>query len=271
VSLKQKRKMIKAKKSNRRERVPFTSLETGVSYSIIGKSEFLVNLILGHIIAMNMEEDWDFEASIYGKYMEISDTAEPIANEKIVFSYIEREGFPTINLDEDFIDIFYYILTYESGYDCEEFKAYAKKHLSKKKPEIVFYYMFAMSERAINEDGEFSFKKAEFILNHYNYKGTHTYMEKMKSIVTFIKNPSATNLSDMMLILNEEKEPYNALVNIISAISNDTLPKFVKDKYGNMLEDMNFQKNLLKIAVAILQSETVEDFILSLLKGIVYE
>jgi len=268
LSLKKRRASNKGKKKVA-DRVPFKNIQTGKSYSIIGKSDFLVNLLLGHIISINLEEDWDFEASIYGKYMEVSDTAEPIEDEKIIFSYIPREGFPLINIDEDFIDIFYFLLM--DGENNDEFLAYVKKHLSRKQPEIVFYYMFAMAEKAITEDNDFNFKKAEYILNHYKYKGTHTYMEKMKSIVTFVKSPSEKNLSDMLLIMNEEEDPYSSLVNVIGAIANDTLPKFVKDKYSNMLEDMNFQRNLLKIAVAILQSKTIEDFILSLVKGIVYE
>ena len=267
MSLKQKRRSNKTKKTV--SRVPFQGLETGTSYSIIGKSDFLVNLILGHIVSMNMEEDWDFEASIYGKYMEVSDEAEPIEDEKIIFSYIERNGFTTIDIDTDFISIFYHILMEDE--ECEEFLDYSKKHLSRKQPELVFYYMFAMAEVSIDDDLEFSYKKAEYILNHYKYKGTHTYMEKIRAIVTFIKTPSEKHLSELLLIMNEEEDPYKSLINVIGAISNDKLPKFVKDKYGNMLDDMNFQKNLLKIAVAILQSDTIEDFILSLLKGIVYD
>lgn len=267
MSLKDKRRSNRNKKT-KIARTPFKGLSTGQSYSIIGKSDFLVNLILGHIVSMNMEDNWDFESSIYGKYMEVSDTVEPIANEKIVFSYIERTDFPVIDIDEDFLKIFYYLLL--NGEDCEEYFEYCKKHLSRKPPELAFYFMFAMMEIAVNDDLEFSYKKAEYILNHYKYKGTHTYMEKMKAIVTFVKNPSEKHLSELLLIMNEEEEPYSSLVNVIGAIANDSLPKFVKDKYGNTLEDMNFQKNLLKIAMAILQSEHIEDFILSLVKGIVY-
>lgn len=268
VSLKRKRASNKAKKSTKSKRVLFQGLQTGQSYAIIGKSEFLVNILMGHIVSLNIEEDWDFEASIFGKYMEISDTAEPVLDERIVFSYIERDAFPTINIDEDFIEIFYYILM--GGDESEEFLAYSKKYLGKKNPDIVFYYMYAMSEVALNDDDEFSFKKAEYILNHYNYKGTHTYMEKMKSIITFVKTPSEKHLSEMLLVMNEEEDPYSSLIRIISAIANNTLPRFVHDRYSNMLEDMNFQKNLLKIAVAILQAESIEDFILLLVKGIIY-
>lgn len=269
MGLKQKRVSNKAKKQTKRERVPFKEMQTGQSYAIIGKSDFLVNLILGHIVSMNMEEDWDFEASIYGKYMEISDTEEPIPDEKIIFSHKEREGFPTINIDEDFIDIFYYIIF--SGEEVEEYYEYCKKHLGRKKPEIVFYYMFAMAENAVDDDYEFHFKKAEYILHHYKYKGSHTYMEKVKSIITFVKTPTERHLADMLLIMNVEENPYTSLINVMGAMANNTLPKFVADKYSNMLEDMNFQKNLLKIAVAILNAETIEDFILSLVKGIIYE
>lgn len=264
MGLKEKRRENKTKKVVKHS---FKGLETGISYSIVGKSEFLVNLVLGHIVAMNLEEDWDFESSIYGKYMEISDTLEPIKDEKIIFSKKIREGFPVIDLDEDFLDIFYYILL--DGEEIEDFKIYIKKHLAKKPPELVFYYIFAMIEVAI-QDGEFNFKKAEYVLHHYKYKGVHTYLDKVRAVVTFVKTPSEKHLSELMLILDEEQEPYASLIHIISAIANNTLPKFVNDKYSNLLEDMNFQKNILKVSVAILQSETQEDFILTLVKGIIY-
>jgi len=267
MGLKEKRLKNKAKKSKKSERQPFKGFQTATNYSIIGKSDFLVNLILGHIVHINMEEDWDFEASIFGKYMEISDEAEPIEDEKIIFSKKERNGFTTINIDEDFIDIYYSLLIED---ELPEFLDYCKKFLSRKNPELALYYMFAVCEVAIDEDLEFNYKKADYVLDNFKYKGTHTYLDKVKTVITFVKNPSEKHLSDMLLIMNEEEDPYHNIINIIGAISNETLPKYIADKYSSTIEDYNFQKGLLKISIAILQAETIEDFILTLIKGVIY-
>jgi len=265
-----KKRLVKSSKTNKaKELKRVYIIEPEKNCCVISKSDFLTNLIVSHIVAINNYIGYDLEASILGKYIVIDDEAEPIENTKLVVSKVRRKDsrFLEINLDEDYIKIFAYLLLDEPD---KKFLRYCDKYFKKLRPELVFYYMYAIVETAFDSDGEFNIIQADLVRETYNYKGEHTYLEKFRTVVNFVKSPSEKTLHKLLLIVDGKDENYRGIVRIIDNIANKSYPSYIESKFKDVLEGVSFQKNLLKILVNMLQADSKEDFILMCLKNIVY-
>lgn len=241
-------------------------IKPGQSYSILTKSDFVFNLIMGHIYAISEPLNIYKTKAIFGKHIEISDTAVP-SKTKVVISRKEREEkeFHTVTVSTSFVDLFSTLL----GVDNEEFKDFCKKNIKRSKIEIAYYYMAAIANSCFEGD-EFLAVKANTIVNTYSYKGLHSVSDKYSALIDFVSLPNEVHLNELFLTFNDENGGFDSLVSLISLIvENQKVPEFIIQQYGDDLNDPNFLRNLLLICTALLTTKSREEFILYSLVNII--
>lgn len=235
-----------------------------VSYAILGSSEFLVNRVMDYLKCINIDDGVSTERNIFEAYMVESDTQVPNKS-RIVLSRCKRDDlFVTIDIDSDVVGICLILAGLENCDD--ELKKFLKNNLRKYvqngDSELVFYYVSAVAGL---EDPSVS--EAMYILSKYEYKANHSTVECYKTLIDFVSNPCETALSKLLLVFNEED--YQKMINCTSTLVNDT-PEWIKKKFGGEIESAIFTKSLLNLSLVILESKSREDFILRVLKKMIY-
>lgn len=239
-------------------------LEAGVSYAIISTSDMLKAIISAYIIELNRRENIFVGGNLYGKSLVISDTAEPTSR-SIVLSKVQRQSkaFKHIDIDPNIVELTFAM----HGIDKEQYKDKIRLIKQKTKhtnPELCYYKVCAiMGAEEISTD------TIESALN-LNYKGVHTTAEQIEVLVEFISNSSEINLQRVVKVFNEQDGGYQKLINCMSMLTNDT-PEWISAKYKQTLESANFIKALLKIALIVLKAPSRDDFVLDIMKSIIYK
>lgn len=234
------------------------------SYAVVSSSDFLVNRVIDYLKTINLDDGVATERNIFGMYMTESDTLNP-SKSRVVFSRCKRDAevFVNIEVDSNLVDICLLLAGLE---DCnEDLKKFLKNNLKKyvsSDPELVFYYVSAVA--GFNDP---SVSEAMYVLSKYEYKANHSTVDCYKALIDFVSNPCETSLSKLLLVFNEPD--YQKMINCTSALVNDT-PEWIKKKFGQEIESSAFTKSLLNLSLVILNSKNRDDFILRVLKEMIY-
>lgn len=233
------------------------------SYAVWSSSEFLVNRVIDYLKTINIDDGVSVERNIFEIYMVESDTQNPNKS-RIVFSRCKRdEDFINIDIDSNLVDL---CLILSGMSDCnEDLRKFLRNNLKKyiqNEPELVYYYVCAVAGFK-----DPSVSEAMYVLSKYEYKATHNTVDCYKSLIDFVSNPCETALSKLLLVFNEPD--YQKMINCTSALVNDT-PEWIKKKFGSEIESSSFTKSLLNLSLVILNSKSREDFILRVLKEMIY-
>lgn len=228
------------------------------SYCILSDSELLRNIVVEYLYYINENNGVFRKKSLYGKFIEVSNFSEP-NKRTIVFSFKERVSpeFKTINIDEDLVEIVFTMY----GYNIEankDFIKYIKRKIKNKNIEVAYYSVCALMSI------EMSYENIDKVFER-QYTGVHTTTEMYSVLIEFINNPNETNLFKMLQVFNS----YQRLINTISVLLDNT-PSWVTQKFGDILGDAKFVKDLLRISLIVIKSETQEQFIVSVLKELIY-
>lgn len=237
-------------------------LEHNTSYSIISKSELITNITIDYLLNLNQENGIYPERSIFGKSVIVSDTELP-NKRHIVLSKVTRtseDGFLTLNLDDYIPDLTFIMHNQLTEQNHDKLK-YIKQKLKRKEPEIQFYLTSAILGTSLDT------LTIDRVIDHH-YKGIHTATERYQSLIDFVNAPSETQLYHLLNIFNEEN--HQQLINTISNLTYDT-PDWVSSRFGDRIRDINFTRTLLKLALIILKTKNRDEFILAVLKGVIYE
>lgn len=233
------------------------------SYAIISKSDFLKNIVTEFIYTINEEHNIYRNRTLFGKYIKQSNTDLP-TSKYIILSDKERTDtdlIPTLDIDNNLPEICFH-LYYMPQSEIEQYKQelkYIKQKTKNLNPEIAYYYICAIiGSTRITTDLIDTVLKRQHI-------GTYTTTEMTETLIHFINSPSETSLFKLITIFND----YQRLINSISSLTNDT-PQWVTQRWGNILDTPEFIKTLLKIALIAIESNTQDEFIISVLKKIIY-
>lgn len=232
------------------------------SYSVLSKSELITNITIDYILHLNEENGILPERSIFGKHTIVSDTEVP-NKRRIVLSKIPRttdDGFKTLNLDDDIVELTFLIHRQDIEQVLDKVK-YIKQKLKKRDIEIQFYLTSAILGTGLETH------IIDRVIDHH-YKGIHTATERYQVLIDFVNSPSETQLYHLLNIFNEEN--HQQLINTISSLTYDT-PDWVSSRFGDIIKDSGFTRTLLKIALTVLKTKSRDEFILSILKGVIYE
>ena len=96
----------------------------------------------------------------------------------------------------------------------------------------------------------------------------HTATERYQTLIDFVSSPNETSLYRLLNVFNDDN--YQQLINAISTLTNET-PDWINNKFGEQIRDITFTKTLLKLALIILKAKDRDEFILSVLRGVIYE
>lgn len=232
------------------------------SYSINSKSEFLTNIVIEYLLSLNEDNGIFPERSIFGKCAIVSNTELP-TKRSIVISPVPRnsdDGFQQLNIDDNVPEITFIMHGQNNDENYDKLK-YIKQKLKRKEPEIQFYLTSAILGTGLDT------QTIDRVIDTH-YKGIHTATERYQTLIDFILSPSETSLYRLLNVFNDDN--YQQLINTISTLTNDT-PDWIITRFGEQLRGVNFTKTLLKLALIILKARDRDEFILSVLKGVIYE
>lgn len=237
-------------------------LEANKSYALESKCPLLKTIVLDYLIEINRHHDIYVGTSLYEKSIKISDTAEP-SSRAIVISQVPRnsDNITNINLDETIVDLVFEMNAIDPNENKDNIRL-IKQKTKRLDPLLRYYKVLAiLGTQPITHE---SINKAL----EYDYRGVHTTSEIIEVLVEFISHPSEINLQRLVRVVSF-KEGYQRLLNCIGMLVNDP-PEWVTQKYKAMLDSANFIRSLLKITLISLRSETTDEFILQVLKDIIY-
>lgn len=237
-------------------------IKPDTNYCLKSKSELLTNIVADYIIFKNEEVSIFTERSIFGKMLKVSDTEIP-NKRQLVLSKIEREldlGFTLIDIDSSIISLTFEMNNMDTP-EHEHHIKYLKSKLKKRDPEIAFYLTSAIMGLS-----NISTEAIDRILSD-SYKGIHPISEKFQTIIEFVSSPTEVNLQRTLKVFNEED--YSSMIYCISSLTDNT-PAWVTNRFGEQLQDATFIKNLLRIALIILKTNSREEFIIHTLRDIIY-
>lgn len=237
-------------------------IKPDTNYSLLSSSEFLRNMITNYVIMRNSEVGILTERSIFGKMLKVSDTDKP-NSKSIIISYVERDQalkFETIDIDSHLVELLFEMHNFDKEVNEHHIK-YLNQKLKHKDKELCYYMVSAvLGLPKITTDA------IDGVINN-TYKGIHTLTEKYRELINFILMPNETSLHRILQIFHEED--YGSLVYCISCLV-DNVPAWIQQQYSETLEDIKFTRILLKIALIIIKSTNREQFILHILKEIIY-
>lgn len=236
----------------------------GISYALNSDSDMLKHIVANYIIELNKKHNIHIGNNLFGTALIVSDTAEPTAR-SIVLSKTPRNHNKIKNLDIDsnIVDLVFEMQNIDKEVNKDSLRL-IKQRLKNESPELKFFKVSAiLATEPITIDS---------IDNAINlkYKGVHTVTEQMDILVEFIMNPSEINLQRVVKYFNEQGGGYTKLINCMSLLTNDT-PEWINGRYKQSIETTNFIKSLLKIALIVLKAPSRDEFILAVLKDIIYK
>lgn len=239
-------------------------IEPKQSYALVSSSDLLKHIVGNYIIELNRQHNIFVGANLYGISLVISDTAEPTAR-SIVLSKIARQNskIKELNIDENIPELVFEMQNIDREANKDTFRL-IKQKLKNTAPELKFYKV-----SAIVATEPITIESIENAIN-LKYKGVHTTTEQLDVLVEFIMNSNEINLQRVIKYFNEQDGGYQKLINCITLLTNDT-PEWVANRYKQTIESANFIKALLKIALIVLKAPNRDEFIVAVLKDIIYK
>lgn len=207
-------------------------IESKKSYSVIStKSTFLQGLVTKFIMTVNLADGVYPSRSLFGQYVEVSDTVVPTAKCHVI-SYIDRtvDGFGLIDLDEDPLPILYELL----GIESKDYKTFVRNRVYKNpkvKPNSMYYYMVILRD-CIKSDG-FNQTKAQLVIDNYKYQATSSAMDKYQSINSYVMKPCEETLFNLMNVFSietDEKKRMSSIVYCIKTILDNEVPSYIESR-----------------------------------------
>ena len=164
------------------------------NYTILSsKSEFLKLLITKHIQQINIQAGLYPNQSLFGKCILVGDDIVPTPK-KYVISYIKRDGFKLIDLDEEPLSVLSALLNIEN----KEAKAYIRNKLLKNpniKPNALYYYMVLLRDCIDKQTDSFNYTKADIIVDTYTFETTSSQLDRYKALNSYVTNNRVRTLS----------------------------------------------------------------------------
>lgn len=223
------------------------------NYVVLSESDFVQKTVMNFIITTNKNAGVHDRPSLVGKHIVVRDDAKPLKN-RIVLSKVKREEqeFKTINVDKQWNKIFSQIFNF--NYNSNLYK-YVPKDMGLDRLYHIFALLSGNSNNTMITDT--LFKKA--ISGEYSL--SFSYHEKIEGLMIFVQNLDYNSLQNLLKIMDEDS--YGWFVATISALVDDQLSPYYKEKYEHMTSNSIFLKNLLRISVILIKTEHFEDAILS--------
>jgi len=239
------------------------------NYSIISeKSEFLKHVLTKHIVGLNIAAGLYPNQSLFGQSIVVGNDQNPTPK-KFVISYIERENFKTLNLDEEPLPILYEVLKV----DNKEYKTYIRNRVYKNKNiklNSLYYYMILLRD-CINKDDSFNYTKADLIVDTYSYESTSSTLDKYKALNSYVTNPSEATLFTLVKVFSQGDDVKKRLTNVayhMKSILDDTVPDYIKSRV-TFPQDPTTTLNYLMLAAEIATFETFDEFINNMINRLV--
>lgn len=234
-------------------------LQADKSYALITESELIRTIATEYLIEINRQLNIFAKKSLFGKYIEFSNTATP-TNRTIVISSQPRheKQIQNLNLDENLVE---FVATLTNTQIDKDIQRYLKTKLRNHTPDIAFYYLSAIT--GLNRLNTYEIDK----MLDLTYDGAHTSTERYQTLIDFISNPTEVSLFKLLQIFNEKD--HQQLLNCITNLTNDTA-EWITRKFGAILSDAGFIKSLLKLTLIAIKAKSREEFILECLTGIIY-
>lgn len=240
------------------------------NYTILSsKSEFLKLLITKHIQQINIDAGLYPNQSLFGKCILVGDDIVPTPK-KYVISYIKRDGFKLIDLDEEPLAVLSALLNIEN----KEAKAYIRNKLLKNpniKPNALYYYMVLLRDCIDKQTDSFNYTKADIIVGTYTFETTSSQLDRYKALNSYVTNPSEKTLFDLVRVFQQGQDVKQRLTNIaycVKAILDDTVPDYIKSRI-NFSQDQAIIMNYLNLSLQIATFETFEEFISNMINKLV--
>lgn len=232
------------------------------SYALESKCPLFKTIVLDYLIELNRQQDIYVGSSLYEKSIKLSDTAEP-SSRAIVISQVPRqsEAITNINLDDSLVDLVFEMNSIDPIENKDNIRLIKQK--TKRLDPLLRYYKVL----AILGTSPITHESITKALD-YDYRGVHTTSEIVEVLVEFISHPSEINLQRLVKVVGVGNG-YQRLLNCIGMLVNDP-PEWVTQKYKTTLDSASFIRSLLKITLISLRSETTDEFILQVLKDIIY-
>lgn len=234
-------------------------LQADKSYALITESELIRTIATEYLIALNQKQNIFPQKSLFGKYIEFSNTATPTTRTIVISSQPRHEKqIQNLNLDENLVE---FVATITHTQIDKDIQRYLKTKLRNHTPDIAFYYLSAIT--GLNRLNTYEIDK----MLDLEYDGAHTSTERYQTLIDFISNPTEVSLFKLLQIFNEKD--HQQLLNCITNLTNDTA-EWITRKFSHILSDASFIKSLLKLTLIAIKSKSREEFILECLTGIIY-
>lgn len=236
-------------------------IQHNVSYCIDCDSEFILHIALSYLKSLNTANGIPEGNSLFGTCFVVSNTESPSYN-KVVISPVVRindRAFKKLDLNNKLLEFILCANNVTLDSDLMRMLRAKSKLLQ---PEIFYYFVIALLS--------YDIITPELINSVFesDYKGHHTAKDRFHSVIAFVSKPTEINLYKMLKVFPNDS--FNSFIAIVNQLVNEP-PSYIVSQYKQTIENAQFIKNLLKVSLCILQTESRDEFIISVLNTLIYQ
>ena len=211
----------------------------------------LNSMVKRYVIKINVEDNIHLEKSLFGKYIIFSDKLEPTEKGRVI-SYIPRERFLTIDIEENTINILCELL----HIDNQSLITYAQRYLAKKPKDLILYYLQILKEYV--EDGVFNTNKTKELMKTRPLESTYFFKDKYLQTSIAFSYFTLKNVTRMFGMFNIEQMDIYNVIGWLGYINKEQPPEFMKEEYQKSISS-DFKKNIIHVLSLSINVQSVEE------------